>query len=112
VGPVGEGTSPRRVRAHEFHYARLENLDPGLRYAWKVKRGDGITGADDGVVIANTLASFAHLRDTSRFDWAGRFVAFVRARRDLMRAETAAGRVAAARDPARLAEAMALGGLA
>lgn len=111
AGPIGEGASPRRVRAHEFHYARLENLAPDLRYAWKVRRGDGITGTDDGVVIANTLASFAHLRDTSRFDWAARFVAFVRARRDRLRAEASGGVAAAPRDP-RLAEAMAFGGLA
>lgn len=91
VGPTSAG---RRVRAHEFHYARLENLAEGLSYGWKVLRGDGITGRDDGVVIANTVASFAHLRTTSRFDWASRFVAFVTAKRAERRASEAAPRSA------------------
>lgn len=109
---IAEGGAPRRVRAHEFHYARLENLAPGLSYAWKVRRGEGITGADDGVVIANTVASFAHLRDTSRLDWARRFVAFVRAHRDRARpAVSAAGIAPRMADPAARAEAMAFGGL-
>lgn len=75
---AGEGGTP--IRAHEFHYARLENLAPDCRFAYRVRRGDGITGRDDGVVIANTVASFTHLRDTARFRWAERFVAFVAAR--------------------------------
>ena len=77
--PVG-ATSPVRVKAHEFHYARLENLAPGCRFAYRVVRGDGITGECDGIVVGNTMASFTHLRDTSRARWAERFVAFVRAR--------------------------------
>ena len=81
-GRMGDDAGPARIKAHEFHYARLENLAPGCRFAWKVLRGDGITGRDDGIVIANTLASFTHLRDTSRSRWAERFVAFVRQRRD------------------------------
>lgn len=114
AGTGGEG-GYSRVRAHEFHYARLENLDSGLTYAWKVKRGDGITGRDDGVVVANTLASFAHLRDTSRFDWTRRFVAFTKQCRDRSRAERRAATGPAAlhrRDPTTVAEAVASGGLA
>ena len=80
--PSEAGEAPLRVRAHEFHYARIENLAPGCRFAYRVLRGDGITGRDDGIVIANTMASFTHLRDTARGRWAERFVAFVRARRD------------------------------
>lgn len=73
------GKSALTVRAHEFHYARLENIAPDLRYAWRVKRGHGIDGERDGIVIGNLLASFTHLRDTSRCRWADRFVSFVRA---------------------------------
>ena len=68
------------VNAHEFHYAGLENLDPGLRYAWRVKRGHGVDGRRDGIVIGNLMASFAHLRDTQRCRWAERFVSFIRQR--------------------------------
>ena len=67
------------VPAHEFHYARLENVDPETRFAWSVRRGHGVDGRNDGVVQGNALASFAHLRDTSRHHWARRFVAFARA---------------------------------
>ncbi len=71
----------RIVKAHEFHYARLENIDPGVRFAWRMKRGFGVDGAHDGIVIGNLLASFAHLRDTSGHRWTDRFIAFVRAHR-------------------------------
>ncbi|MGA8032723.1 MAG: cobyrinate a,c-diamide synthase [Casimicrobiaceae bacterium] len=66
------------VRAHEFHYAAVENLAPGLRFAYTVKRGHGVDGERDGIVTGNVLASFAHLRSTRRNDWAARFVGFVR----------------------------------
>jgi cobyrinic acid a,c-diamide synthase len=66
------------IRAHEFHYAALENLGPGAAFAYRVKRGHGIDGAHDGIVISNLLATFSHLRDTAANHWAGRFVGFVR----------------------------------
>ena len=66
------------VPAHEFHYARLENLDPGVRFAWRVRRGDGIDGRHDGIVAGNVVASFAHFRDTSKCHWAHDFVDTVR----------------------------------
>ena len=94
--PAEAGNGPVRVRAHEFHYARLENLAAGCRFAYRVVRGDGITGKDDGLVVANTLASFTHLRDTDAAHGAARFVAFVRARAD-------------ASVPAERADAVALG---
>ena len=87
--PEGAGPRPLRTRAHEFHYARIENLAPGCRFAYRVVRGDGITGKDDGIVVANTMASFTHLRDTSAGRWAERFVAFVRDRARAGRVETA-----------------------
>ena len=80
--PAGAGP----IAAHEFHYASLENIDPLARYGWKVRRGHGIDGARDGLVVGNLLAGFTHFRDTSRNRWAQRFVAFVRARRRASRA--------------------------
>jgi cobyrinic acid a,c-diamide synthase len=77
-GDRAEATAP----AHEFHYARLENVAPGLRYAWRLKRGYGVDGERDGIVIGNLFASFTHLRDTSRYRWTDRFVSFVRARKN------------------------------
>ena len=65
------------IAGHEFHYSALENLDPQTRFAYTVKRGAGINGVSDGIIINNTLASYAHLRDTSANHWAQRFVQFV-----------------------------------
>ncbi|HPY39470.1 MAG TPA: cobyrinic acid a,c-diamide synthase, partial [Thiolinea sp.] len=66
------------VQAHEFHYSRLENLSVAGQYAYKIKRGQGIDGEHDGWVYKNLLASYTHLRHTSRYPWAQRFVEFVR----------------------------------
>jgi cobyrinic acid a,c-diamide synthase len=68
----------RKVRAHEFHHAALENLPADTRYAYAVRRGHGIDGQRDGVVVGNVLASFSHLRSTGGRDWAARFVEFIR----------------------------------
>lgn len=66
------------VRAHEFHHSSLENLPANLRCAYTVKRGHGIDGSRDGIVIHNVLASYAHLRSAGGNAWAARFVDFVR----------------------------------
>jgi cobyrinic acid a,c-diamide synthase len=69
------------LHAHEFHYSALENLSPGLEFAYEVLRGHGVDGEHDGLVIHNVLASFSHLRDVDAHVWTRRFVAFVRATR-------------------------------
>jgi cobyrinic acid a,c-diamide synthase len=79
--PSGED-APAQIAAHEFHYSRLENLAPGLRYAYRVLRGHGIDGERDGIVHKNLLASYTHLRDAGGNHWTRRFVAHVRACRD------------------------------
>jgi len=66
------------VRGHEFHYSSLENLAPDVQWAYGVKRGHGVDGRRDGIVVRNVLASYAHLRSTGGCDWAARFVDFVR----------------------------------
>jgi cobyrinic acid a,c-diamide synthase len=66
------------VRAHEFHYSSIDNLPADLRYAYTVKRGHGVDGRRDGIVVRNVLASYAHLRSAGGNDWAARFVDFVR----------------------------------
>ena len=75
----GNGTV---IEAHEFHYSSLANVDPTLRFAYRVLRGHGIDGARDGIVHRNVLASYAHLRSVGGNDWAARFVAHVRRVRD------------------------------
>ena len=66
------------IRAHEFHYSSVENLAPGLDFAYEVERGHGIDGRHDGILYKNLLASYAHLRDVAGHPWARRFVEFAR----------------------------------
>ena len=66
------------LRAHEFHYSGLENLDPQVRFAYRVTRGHGVDGQHDGVLVDNVLASYAHLRNVGDCGWVQGFVDFVR----------------------------------
>lgn len=66
------------IAAHEFHYSALENLDPSIRFAYKVTRGTGIDGTHDGIVYKNLLASYTHLRDVGDNHWIERFLAHAR----------------------------------
>ncbi len=68
------------LRGHEFHYSSLENVQPDLKFAYKVLRGHGIDGARDGLVHHNVLASYAHLRTGAGSNWANTFVNFVRSK--------------------------------
>lgn len=75
--------APTDIPAHEFHYSRFKNLehlesDPQIRYAYEMKRGNGITGQHDGLIYKNLLANYSHLRDTSRYHWVSEFVEFIR----------------------------------
>jgi len=69
------------VAAHEFHYASLHGLPDDAAYAWEVRRGYGITGRHDGVVIGGLVAGFTHLRNTRQSPWVSAFVDFVRRER-------------------------------
>jgi cobyrinic acid a,c-diamide synthase len=76
--PLQGGAAEAGLPAHEFHYSRLENLDPDVPFAYQVLRGHGIDGNHDGLVVGNLLAGYAHLRQVEGNPWADRFVAFVR----------------------------------
>jgi len=49
------------VRGHEFHYSEARNISSDCRFAYKVKRGRGITGDMDGSVTHNALGSYSHV---------------------------------------------------
>ncbi len=68
------------VLAHEFHYARVDNLPTDTKYAYEVLRGHGIDGKNDGVLAHNMLAGFCHLRNSEATPWAPHFVEFVRSK--------------------------------
>lgn len=70
--------APGIVPAHEFHHSRLENIEGSPRFAYSVVRGAGIAEKRDGLIVANTLATYAHMRSVGANPWAPRFVAFVR----------------------------------
>ncbi|CCQ74014.1 cobyrinate a,c-diamide synthase [Magnetospira sp. QH-2] len=86
-----ETGQPMAFPAHEFHYSRLIDCDPGLTYAWQVLRGHGIDGQNDGIVINNVLAGYGHMRHVADNPWTERFVAFVRAQRQDRRNLVAGG---------------------
>jgi len=71
---AGEGTT---LRAHEFHYSTLAHADPGLRYAYRMERGEGADGRRDGIVHRNVLATYAHQRSVGGNDWVRRFLRHV-----------------------------------
>jgi cobyrinic acid a,c-diamide synthase len=77
---TGKGLWPSaaEVPAHEFHYARLENLSGNAEFAYRVLRGHGIDGERDGLLVGNLMAGFAHHRNTDAHPWVLRFVEFVR----------------------------------
>ncbi|MGB4360762.1 MAG: cobyrinate a,c-diamide synthase [Rhodoferax sp.] len=77
---TAEAPAGQTLRGHEFHYSSLENVAPGLKFAYRVLRGHGVDGARDGVVYRNVLASYAHLRTGAGSDWAHQFVNFVRSK--------------------------------
>lgn len=47
-------------RGHEFHYSKIEINGLKPQYAFKILRGRGITGSEDGLMENNTVASYVH----------------------------------------------------
>jgi len=74
------GDGPAEIPAHEFHYSSIEGLDPHTRFAYRMARGFGVDGNADGIVVNNLLATYSHFRSAGSYDWAARFVGFVRQR--------------------------------
>jgi cobyrinic acid a,c-diamide synthase len=65
------------IKAHEFHYSALQDLPTDLDYAYSIKRGTGIDGMNDGIILHNLVANYSHLRRTDLCSWVDDFVAFV-----------------------------------
>ena len=65
------------ILAHEFHYSHLDNLPQNSTFAFDVSRGSGIQNKQDGIVVHNTLACYAHQRHTQQNPWITRFLDFV-----------------------------------
>jgi len=76
--PWGNPGTPQR--AHEFHYASIENLPASSRYGREMTRGTGISGTSDAIIQNNIVAGFCHLRNTGPTPWVPRFLDFVKSK--------------------------------
>ncbi len=64
------------LRGHEFHYTHmLSSTSPDLRFAFKVHRGHGFDGQQDGLCHRNVLACYTHLHALGTETWAASLVA-------------------------------------
>ncbi len=57
-----------KVRAHEFHYSRLEPLPTGP-YAYTVERGTGIGQGMDGAMVRRSLGTYFHQHALASKGW-------------------------------------------
>lgn len=71
------GMQAEELSGHEFHYSSLDDMPENCDYAYKVVRGHGIDGHNDGYVYKNLLANYAHMRNVGNNHWAERFIAHI-----------------------------------
>lgn len=89
--PVGRGYVDMRVSknhpwlkrdkvipCHEFHHSKINITQSKSRFAFHINRGYGINKRHDGIIIKNLVASYSHLRDSSKSRWIKPFLKFVR----------------------------------
>jgi cobyrinic acid a,c-diamide synthase len=50
-----------KIRGHEFHYSNIENISTDSKFAYTMRRGNGVDNKRDGFVVYNCLASYMHL---------------------------------------------------
>jgi len=56
------------IRGHEFHYSEA-SVDSDARFAFDVRRGDGIDGEHDGLLAYDSLGTYAHVHaESGAFD--------------------------------------------
>lgn len=59
------------LTGHEFHYSRMVGLEQsGLPCAFRVLRGQGLDGFQDGVCTGNVLAAYLHVHSLGTPEWA------------------------------------------
>ena len=61
---------------HEFHHSEVLELPDDTEFAIRLDRGTGIKGELDGIIVNNTMASYAHLHAVSYTGFAPSFVEF------------------------------------
>ncbi|MCQ1538955.1 Ni-sirohydrochlorin a,c-diamide synthase [Methanocalculus taiwanensis] len=60
-------------RGHEFHYSEIR-MDPKQQYAFRLSRGKGIASGNDGILVNNTIGSYAHLHPVASADMIASFL--------------------------------------
>ncbi len=78
------------INAHEFHYSKLLNIDPSVKFGFEVVRGHGVCGNYDGLIYGNIFASYSHMRNSRSNPWVSQFVETVRRNKAGLPATTAA----------------------
>lgn len=64
------------IKGHEFHYSRVVNIEAekdfrkrNIRFAFKMKRGEGIINNLDGLCYKNVLATYTHIHALGTPEW-------------------------------------------
>jgi len=65
------------LKGHEFHHSRLLWSKP-LNLTYRVRRGHGVNGREDGITYRNLFASYTHLHAAAAPGWAGAFTSLLR----------------------------------
>ena len=68
------------LRGHEFHHSRLPGSGD-LRFAYRIKRGQGVRNQRDGIIYKNLFASYVHLHALGTPEWARGFVSLASKKR-------------------------------
>ena len=67
------------IKGHEFHHSKVINLDYRVaKFAYRVDRGWGIDGKNDGIIYKNVLATYNHIHALSVKEWAVNLVSRAR----------------------------------
>ncbi len=69
TGPLGRAV----FRGHEFHYSEIQ-MDPDQQYAFRLSRGKGIASGNDGILVNNSVGSYAHLHPVASADMIASFL--------------------------------------
>ncbi|MCS3923059.1 Ni-sirohydrochlorin a,c-diamide synthase [Methanosalsum natronophilum] len=71
------GTVGNVFKGHEFHHSEIVGLPQNVEFTIKLTRGEGIMDGKDGLIVNNTVGSYAHLHAVSYKEFASSFVSFV-----------------------------------
>jgi len=59
------------LKGHEFHYSKaILTSEQGVRFVFKVERGNGVDGTRDGLCKNNLLATYTHVHAAGNDLWA------------------------------------------